>query len=31
MIMPIQRSPRYILLLEQLVKTTPETHVDYEP
>jgi CRP-like cAMP-binding protein len=31
LIMPIQRSPRYVLLLDELVKTTPESHADYEP
>jgi CRP-like cAMP-binding protein len=31
LIMPIQRSPRYVLLLGELVKSTPDTHADYEP
>ena len=29
--MPVQRTPRYHLLLEQLVKNTPEDHPDYLP
>jgi hypothetical protein len=29
LIMPIQRIPRYRLLLQDLVNNTPETHVDY--
>ncbi|KAJ3429241.1 faciogenital dysplasia protein [Anaeramoeba flamelloides] len=31
MITPIQRLPRYILLLEEIVKKTQKTHADYEP
>lgn len=27
--MPVQRLPRYILLLKDLIKYTPETHSDY--
>jgi len=30
LIMPIQRIPRYKMLLEQVVKFTPETHHDYK-
>merc|ERR1719216_361589 len=30
MITPIQRIPRYQLLLKDLLKKTPEDHVDYE-
>lgn len=29
MIMPVQRIPRYKLLLDKLIKLTPETHPDY--
>ena len=29
MIMPIQRIPRYVLLLQDLLKYTSETHPDY--
>jgi len=29
LIMPIQRIPRYTLLLQQLMKNTPQTHTDY--
>eukprot|EP01132_Coremiostelium_polycephalum_P000669 gene669-828_t len=29
LIMPIQRSPRYVLLLEDLLKHTPSNHFDY--
>ncbi len=29
LILPIQRIPRYNLLLEDLIKHTPEQHVDY--
>lgn len=29
LIQPIQRIPRYVLLLEQMLKYTPEIHVDY--
>lgn len=29
LIQPIQRIPRYVLLLEQMQKYTPETHVDF--
>ncbi|KAH9256113.1 hypothetical protein BASA81_005889 [Batrachochytrium salamandrivorans] len=28
-IMPIQRVPRYVLLIKELLKHTPSTHVDY--
>jgi hypothetical protein len=28
--MPIQRIPRYVMLLEDLLKHTPNPHVDYE-
>jgi RhoGEF domain len=31
MIMPVQRTPRYYLLFEQLVKFTPPDHVDHQP
>ncbi|ORZ39224.1 hypothetical protein BCR44DRAFT_1458574 [Catenaria anguillulae PL171] len=31
LILPIQRIPRYILLLENLAKYTPESHPDFEP
>ncbi|KAL6065425.1 Pleckstriny domain-containing family F member 2 [Balamuthia mandrillaris] len=31
LIMPIQRIPRYKMLLEQTIKYTSETHPDYEP
>jgi FYVE/RhoGEF/PH domain-containing protein 5/6 len=31
LIMPIQRIPRYKLLLEQVIKYTPPTHSDYMP
>lgn len=30
LIMPIQRLPRYVMLLSDLFKNTPEGHVDYE-
>ncbi len=30
LIMPVQRIPRYKLLLEELLKHTPETHPDYK-
>lgn len=30
LIMPIQRLPRYVMLLSDLFKNTPESHVDYE-
>ncbi|KAJ5074647.1 faciogenital dysplasia protein [Anaeramoeba ignava] len=30
LIMPIQRLPRYVLLLEDLFKNTPKNHPDYE-
>eukprot|EP01114_Cavostelium_apophysatum_P020874 TRINITY_DN7121_c0_g1_i2.p1 TRINITY_DN7121_c0_g1~~TRINITY_DN7121_c0_g1_i2.p1 ORF type:complete len:238 (-),score=54.15 TRINITY_DN7121_c0_g1_i2:161-874(-) len=30
LIMPVQRVPRYVLLLTELKKLTPETHPDYE-
>lgn len=30
LILPVQRIPRYRLLLEQLLKYTPEDHVDYQ-
>jgi len=30
LIMPIQRIPRYKLLVEELIKNTPEQHPDYE-
>ena len=30
MIMPIQRVPRYVLLLKEVLKYTPETHHDHE-
>jgi len=28
--MPVQRIPRYMLLLRELISKTPETHPDYE-
>ncbi|PRP81651.1 hypothetical protein PROFUN_01158 [Planoprotostelium fungivorum] len=31
LITPIQRLPRYILLLEDLIKNTPQDHADYVP
>lgn len=31
LIQPVQRVPRYRLLLAELLKCTPETHPDYEP
>lgn len=31
LIMPVQRLPRYKLLLEQLIKNTNKEHLDYEP
>jgi hypothetical protein len=31
LIMPIQRIPRYVMLLTDLFKNTPETHKDYTP
>lgn len=31
LIMPIQRLPRYVMLLSDLFKNTPQTHADYEP
>eukprot|EP00029_Vermamoeba_vermiformis_P010898 TRINITY_DN5853_c0_g1_i1.p1 TRINITY_DN5853_c0_g1~~TRINITY_DN5853_c0_g1_i1.p1 ORF type:complete len:741 (-),score=186.63 TRINITY_DN5853_c0_g1_i1:99-2321(-) len=31
LIMPVQRIPRYVMLLEQLVKYTLEHHPDYQP
>jgi hypothetical protein len=31
MIMPVQRLPRYVLLLEQLVEATPREHADFAP
>ncbi len=30
LIMPVQRMPRYQLLLKELLKFTPESHVDYQ-
>jgi len=30
LIMPVQRVPRYVLLLRELIKHTPKTHPDYE-
>jgi len=30
LIMPIQRIPRYVLLLEDLLRNSPEGHIDYE-
>lgn len=30
LIMPIQRLPRYVLLLQDLLKNTPPDHIDYE-
>lgn len=30
MITPIQRLPRYVLLIEDLVKNTPQWHVDHK-
>jgi hypothetical protein len=29
LITPVQRLPRYVLFMKDLVKSTPETHVDY--
>jgi hypothetical protein len=29
--MPVQRLPRYVLLLEDLAKNTPKKHVDHLP
>lgn len=29
--MPVQRAPRYSLLLEQLAKYTPKDHLDHVP
>eukprot|EP01133_Synstelium_polycarpum_P002438 gene2438-2771_t len=31
LIMPIQRMPRYVMLLEDLLKHTPTDHFDYDP
>lgn len=31
MIMPVQRPPRYVMLMEQLAKYTPVDHPDYSP
>jgi hypothetical protein len=31
LIMPVQRLPRYVLLLQQLVEATPREHADYAP
>lgn len=31
LIMPVQRIPRYSLLLEELLKVTPDTHPDHTP
>jgi hypothetical protein len=31
LIMPVQRLPRYVLLLEQLVEATPVGHADHAP
>lgn len=31
LILPVQRLPRYVLLLRDLLKYTPEAHVDFEP
>lgn len=31
LIMPVQRLPRYKMLLEQLIKNTTKEHLDYEP
>jgi len=31
LIMPIQRIPRYVMLLTDLFKNTPESHKDYQP
>jgi hypothetical protein len=28
--MPIQRIPRYVLLLEDLLKHTPDPHIDHD-
>ncbi len=30
LILPIQRIPRYILLLQEIAKYTPEVHADYQ-
>jgi len=30
LIMPIQRCPRYLLLLQELIKYTPHVHPDYK-
>ena len=30
LVLPIQRIPRYVMLLEQMYKYTPETHPDHE-
>lgn len=29
LIMPVQRAPRYVMLMEQLAKYTPQDHMDY--
>lgn len=31
LIMPVQRVPRYVMLLSDLLKSTPDTHTDFEP
>lgn len=31
LILPVQRIPRYVLLLKELLKYTPETHPEHEP
>ena len=30
LVLPIQRIPRYVMLLEQMYKYTPETHPDHD-
>ena len=30
LIIPVQHSPRYVLLLREIIKVTPESHPDYE-
>lgn len=31
LILPVQRIPRYVMLIESMLKNTPEDHPDYEP
>ena len=31
LVVPVQRVPRYVLLLREVIKCTPKTHPDYQP